>query len=127
MAITRMWGRSMERASAQKTLDNIRKVTGRPRGLSHRLVSALDISLTDIGRAILGWPSEYQTREGTKVIGMRIGELNSALARQYRGATRLDASDYKSMGATIVEAMYVGGAHPTGKYIKVVVLPEGVK
>lgn len=86
-----------------------------------------NISLIDIGNAIKEWPSKYRTKTGEIVIARRPAEIGSVLSRHYRGASRLDASDYRQLGARVVVATYAQSVRPTGRFIDVVVLPEGMK
>lgn len=82
-----------------------------------------DIPLTAIHHAIRKWPSKYRTRDGMEVTAMRVYEVGTILSRAFRGATRLDASDYRRLGARVVQATYIEGAQPTGKFINVIALP----
>ena len=73
-------------------------------------------------RAILKWPSRYETRDGEVVIGDAVSRVPTALRDNgWKRVPRLDKHDLKKMGLRIVQAQYVGGARPTGKYIDVVV------
>lgn len=86
--------------------------------------TSLFIPIDDIAAAVDEWPSQYRTREGETVTARRVAEVGSVLSRNYRGASRLDASDFKRMGVRVVEATYIQGAHPTGKFCDVIVKPE---
>lgn len=97
---------------------------GVSRGRStQRPIADIVIPLTAIHDAIREWPSKYRTRDGLEVTAMRVYEVGLILSRTFRGATCLVASDYKRLGARVVVATYIEGAHPTGKFINVIALP----
>lgn len=79
----------------------------------------------DILRALASWPSRYQTRDGKTVIGNTIGglvqELRSKGARVSKG---FDHYEVSRLGVKVVEAQYIGGVRPTGKFVKVAILPD---
>lgn len=82
------------------------------------------IEQKDIHEALRSWPCRYETRDGRIVIGNTIGGLVQEL-RDNKVRVRTGFSDYevRQLGVEVVEAQYIQGARPTGKFVKVAVLP----
>ena len=81
-----------------------------------------------VKKAIQAWPSRYRTREGRIVIGDAVSCVASALrADGWRNVGRIDRCDLKDLGLEIVEAEYINGARPTGKFVPVVVVKEATQ
>lgn len=79
----------------------------------------------DILRALASWPSHYQTRDGETVIGNTIGGLVQELrSKGARVSTGFDHYEVSRLGVKVVEAQYIGGVRPTGKFVKVAILPD---
>lgn len=79
----------------------------------------------DLLRALASWPSHYQTRDGRKVIGNTIGGLVQELrSKGARVSTGFDHYEVSRLGVEVVEAQYIGGVRPTGKFVKVAILPD---
>lgn len=79
----------------------------------------------DILRALASWPSQYETRDGKKVIGNTIGGLVQELrSKGARVSTGFDHYEVSRLGVAVVEAQYIGGVRPTGKFVKVAILPD---
>lgn len=86
------------------------------------------ITANDVKSAIEKWPSRYETREGRIVIGDAVSRVSAALRDDgWRRVPRFDRGDLRDLGLEIVEAQYVNGARPTGKFVAVVVVREGAK
>lgn len=79
----------------------------------------------DIRKAIMKWPSRYETKEGRTVKGEVVSRIPGALRDAgWSKVRRLDEDDLKEMGLEIISAQYAQGAHPTGKYVRVVVAED---
>ncbi len=83
------------------------------------------LTAVDVKSAIENWPSAYRTREGRVVIGERVKAVPKALIDVgWRNVSNVDEWDLKKLGLEIVDAEYVSGARPTGKFVRVVVVRE---
>jgi hypothetical protein len=84
-----------------------------------------NLTAQNIRDAIAKWPSRYRTREGREVVGDCVSRVSGALRDAgWRRVPRLEASDLRQLGLEIVEAEYVNGGRPTGKFVDVVVIRE---
>lgn len=82
------------------------------------------IEQRDILEALRSWPSRYETREGEVLSGNTIGGLVQELrSKGARVSAFFDHSDVEKLGVRVVEAQYTGGVRPTGKFVRVAVLP----
>lgn len=78
-------------------------------------------------KAMTGRSFRYQTQSGRIVIGDRVSAIPGILrdagfkrvSRDYQ-----DPHDLARLGLEIVQAQYISGAHPTGRFVDVVVLRE---
>lgn len=67
----------------------------------------------------------YEARNGTRYIGLLVSAVPTALRDSgYKRVGRIDEFDLRDAGVLTIEAQYIGGAQPTGKFVRIVVLEE---
>jgi hypothetical protein len=67
--------------------------------------------------------SRYETRDGRVFLGIPASQVPAALRDAgWKNVSRLDWMDIRDMGLEIVEAQYIQGARPTGKFVYTVVI-----
>ena len=81
------------------------------------------LTVADVHRAIALWPSLYATEEGREFRGMLVSEISKHLIESgWRNVSHLDhTSDMREIGCEVVQAQYINGAHPTGRFVDVIV------
>lgn len=85
-------------------------------------MNPLEFNAAAVRQAILAWPCFYSTKDGRKFKGQTVsGTPKSLIDAKWRKVSHLDEHDFSKMGLEIVDAQYVGGAHPTGKFVRVIV------
>lgn len=83
------------------------------------------LTAKDITNSISKWPAQYETADGSRVIGEAVSKIPTILRENgWRRVSRLDSIDLKDLGCTIVKAQYVGGVRKTGKFIDIVVVSK---
>jgi len=74
-------------------------------------------------RAAIKWAHRYETKDGRVVRAVRVSEFAASMRDAgWRNVPKLDAYDLRKLGLEVVVAQYVNGAHPTGRFIDVLVL-----
>jgi hypothetical protein len=74
--------------------------------------------------AINQWPCLYETREGRKIIGETVSGMPGKLREcGWKKVSSMGEYEFKKLGLEIVEARYIGGAHPK-KFCSVIVARE---
>ncbi len=81
--------------------------------------------IAGVKKALEDWPVRYADRNGKVFIANRLADIKSEMIRAgWKNVSRLDEHDMEQLGFRVIEGTYTQGAHPTGKYIRVVVLRE---
>ena len=76
-----------------------------------------------VKQAILQWPALYEMRDGHQFLGQSVSATPRALIDAgWKNVSRLNEYDFKDMGLEIVDAQYVGGARPTGKFVRTIIV-----
>lgn len=66
--------------------------------------------------------SFYMDAAGRVLVADRAAVINTNLRlRGWSGLSHMDGHDYCTLGFTVAQAEYIGGAHRTGRYCEVVV------
>lgn len=71
----------------------------------------MNLDKSAVVKSILEWPGRYETEAGRVFLGMPVSEVPKQLRSSgWKNVSRLDRSDFRSLGLEIVTARYVGGA-----------------